>query len=493
METLPSTQWSSYQESIFNWAKNPQRHLMVKAGAGCGKTTTIVELYKRIIERNHNLVGGVPPTILFMAFNKKIADELGTRGVPAMTMNSFGYRTVLKQYPKIKLEVNKIRYLCKRYNVEYKKTGLVSRVVDLLKAYLYPMNGTTIQNVQQIIQDFELSEEPVKDDLASLIKSVFIESLQDLNTMDFADQICYPIYHNLTIPKYDYVIIDEAQDLSPNKLELVSRAVGSKFICVGDPFQAIYGFCGADSDSMNKISQQFDPEIKSLPVTYRCGKNIVNEAKNKKVAPEDFQAGPNNHEGVVESITKEAFEKDVKPKDFVLCRVSAPLVSGCFGLIKKGIRAQIVGKDIGQKLITLIDKINDYNCYIEPTNNQPMTQFCAKYGEYKNHEVGKLLAAEKETSAEILEDQLECLYVFTEGCKTIDEMKQKIQMMFDDTINPHAVIFSTIHKAKGLEADRVFCLPYKAKKSKKEKQQQEERNLLYVQITRAKFYLGWVK
>lgn len=476
------TKWSPYQEDIFNWIASDSKHLMVKAGAGCGKTTTIVELYQRIKLRDANA------SVLFLAFNKKIAEELQSRGVPASTMNSFGFKIVLRQFPKIKLETNKVRFLCRRHAIDYKLHGLVGRCVDLMKAYLLPI-GVLPHYVEKIINDFGLSDEKVESHILQKIITVFGASLSDFCTIDFADQICYPIYHNISVQKYDYIIVDEAQDMSPNKLELVTRGVGKRFVCVGDPLQAIYGFAGADSESMDKIQHQFDPIVKDLPVTYRCGKKIVQHAHDRRVAPDKFQAGENNHDGNVSQISFSEFDTLVKPKDFVLCRMSAPLVSGCFKLIKKGIRAQILGRDVGKKLIDLVERINGDS----DTSGDEMAGFSANFSNYKQRELSKLRAADKDTQADNLEDQLDCLWVFVEGCKTIFEINTKIEAMFDDAVSPYSVIFSTIHKAKGLEAERVFCLPYKARSSTNDKQRQEEKNLLYVQITRAKNELFWVK
>jgi superfamily I DNA/RNA helicase len=65
--------------------------------------------------------------------------------------------------------------------------------------------------------------------------------------------------------------------------------------------------------------------------------------------------------------------------------------------------------------------------------------------------------------------------------------------LFDDTINPFAVMLSTIHKAKGLEAEKVWALPFKMRKITNEKKAQEEKNLVYVQITRAKMQFNYVE
>lgn len=479
-DMTPVRKWSTYQEQVFAWADNPDKHLLVEACAGSGKTTTIVELYKRLKDKYPN------KSTQFLAFNKKIAEELQSRGVPASTMNAFGFKTVLKTHPGIKLETNKLRYLLRGYGVDYKLINMCGRIIDLMKAYLVDFEESDHylhDRIIQIANDFDLSEKPLADELITGIITVFKQSIGDKFTIDFADQISYPTYWNMSVPKFDFVIIDEAQDMSPNKLELVASAVGERLITVGDPYQAIYGFAGADSESMSKIKDRFNPLVLTLPVTYRCGKKIVACAHENKVAPVGFFAGDTNHEGIVADLSKSLFETTVVAKDFVLCRVSAPLVTGCFNLIKRGIRAQILGKDIGAKLVGLVSKISD------STN---VGEWCRAFSVYSSREIGKLRAADKDVAADNLEDQLDCLWVFTEGAVTTAEMINKIERMFDDSINPNSVIFSTIHKSKGLEADNVFILPYKSKPEKSDKAKQEERNLLYVQITRAKQKLYWV-
>jgi UvrD-like helicase C-terminal domain len=209
-----------------------------------------------------------------------------------------------------------------------------------------------------------------------------------------------------------------------------------------------------------------------------------------KVAPIDFAAGDENHEGEVRSVGQMIFEREVKVTDFVLCRNNVPLVSQCFNLIKRGIRCQIVGRDIGAKLIAMVTMIDER----APTNPavNGIVAFCDKLKKYWETEVAKLYAQEKEDAAAQLEDQLECIMVFVDNAQTVAEVKTKMTAMFDDEVNPAAVVFSTIHKAKGLEAETVWCLPARGGKTKNAKQAQEERNLLYVMITRAKKQLNWV-
>ncbi len=477
--------WSEYQNEIFDWARTPDKtHLMVKACAGAGKTTTIVELFKRIQAEQPDA------TVQFLAFNKKIAVELQARGVPANTLNSFGFRAVMKAYPRIKLDGNKTRGICKTKGIPYNQFGVVCKTVSLMKAYLFDAENPGDVKVLDLIQSFGLVEGPVDPIFLRKVIGVFKASLEDFTTIDFDDQVCYPHYHGLDVPKTTYLIVDECQDLSPNKLALVRRGVGQHFVCVGDPLQAIYGFCGADSESMDKIEAEFKPKVLRLPVTYRCGKKIVAEAHSMKVAPTDFAAGEMNHDGEVRTIGQMIFEREVKVTDFVLCRNNAPLVTQCFNLIKRGIRCQIVGRDIGAKLIAMVKHI-DEQAPTSPHENA-IVSFCGKLNKYRERETAKLYAQEREDAAEQLNDQLDCLMVFVDNAATVEEVKTKMTAMFDDEVNPAAVVFSTIHKAKGLEAETVWCLPARGGKKQNAKQAQEEKNLLYVMITRAKKQLNWV-
>ena len=471
--------WTNQQEEIFKWAEKPEGHLLVEAAAGSGKTTTICEMYKRLPKFSK---------VLFMAFNKKIAEELKNRGVPASTLNAFGFQSIKRNNPRIQMKQYKLYDIGKILEIPKHEISTMKRLVELGKAYLAPKDVETVY-FKELAEEFDI-EIKIKD--AGYL-NVFFQNVQRMYTesfnienygIDFSDQISMPCLLDMNIEKFDFVFIDEAQDLAPNKLELVSRAVGSHLICVGDPHQAIYGFAGADSESMNKIRSRFSPTIKELSITFRCGKQIVAEVKKHGVGPANFECGA-EHEGSVSTVSNEQFRTQVRPGNYVLCRMSAPLVSECFHFIKNGIRANVLGREIGKKLIDLVEKIanNDYE----------IIGFCEKLNNYRIMETQKLRAANKENHADELEDKIECISVFCEGSLNVTEVKSRMEKIFDDTINPSSITLSTIHKAKGLEADTVYILPHKSRSPKKDKWKIEEDNLLYVAITRAKNTLCWVQ
>ena len=92
-------------------------------------------------------------------------------------------------------------------------------------------------------------------------------------------------------------------------------------------------------------------------------------------------------------------------------------------------------------------------------------------------------------------DNIEALKVLSEGLISTQELVDKINIIFNGDATD-AVELSTIHKAKGLEADNVYILQPSLMPSKfanKEWEKKTERNLIYVAYTRAKKTLNFMK
>ena len=174
-----------------------------------------------------------------------------------------------------------------------------------------------------------------------------------------------------------------------------------------------------------------------------------------------------------------------KSGDMILCRVNAPLVSLCFGFIRDGKKAIIRGRDIGQGLIKLINRF-------DPSNIDDLYD---KLEEYRIDERTKLERVKNEAAIMALEDKVECLVVFMSNSNSVEEVKDKIETMFSDN-NGTGIILSSVHKAKGLEADNVYIakpelMPHPLAES--EWQRQQEMNVRYVALTRAKKQLAFVE
>ena len=183
-----------------------------------------------------------------------------------------------------------------------------------------------------------------------------------------------------------------------------------------------------------------------------------------------MEAAPGAEEGLVADIGANQIESMVRPGDFILSRVNAPLIKWCLTLLKARIPANIQGRDMGKNLMALIKK----------SKAKDVDGFLGYLNEYQEMEANRMLAAKRDPAT--LYDKVECLRTLCEGTKTLEEVKDNIDKLFHDGDDKDRVILSSTHKAKGLERDRVFMLADTYRTGKN----QEETNLTYVAYTRAK-------
>ena len=497
---------SKYQKAIFDYItmlvnndkRATQKHVVVEAVAGSGKTWTIEQATK-LIPTNK--------TVCFLAFNVHIKNELAQRApkhVRAMTLNGAGYeslryalRTNGKNISTVDTK-NVSNILDSLFKNKYKHFTLddidsirtpVIRLVSLYKATNLPINHDSLEYLSD---RYNITTESNSDDIISLCKDVLDINYNILTNnwygIDFDDQIWLPVVKNLPITKYDFVFVDETQDLNTTQLELCIKLckTNGSIIAVGDRNQSIYGFRGADVDAIPRIIERLNAKVFPLSITYRCPKSHVELAKT--LVPEIEYATKENAnyeaiEGEILTITSDKIIDYVQPKDKVICRNNAPLVHPCFELIRKGKNATILGREIGEGLINLMKEIK----------GSDIDDFMFRLNRWYNRKKEKL--EEQHKSIDKITDQYETLQVLSEDCDTIECIIAKIKTIFSD--DKSAIIFSTIHKAKGLEAETVDNSIFVIKSHKgmplmpspyaaKDWELTQEKNLMYVAYTRAK-------
>lgn len=196
-----------------------------------------------------------------------------------------------------------------------------------------------------------------------------------------------------------------------------------------------------------------------------------------------IQASPTAPDGLVIHLSKYAPET-FQPSDAILCRNSAPLIAFAFALLRHDIGCRVLGREIGASLISLIDKAKSASI-VELEN---------KLDAMRARELNKAIQHNNESAIASIEDKYDCLALFVEHADTVEEVKSKINSLFDDS-NRGLLTLSTIHKAKGLEWTRVFILDWHLVPSKWAKQPwqtAQERHLQYVAVTRAKLELIFI-
>lgn len=460
---------SKYQSAIFDWHdQHSKGGLVVQAVAGSGKTTTGVLALKDHVPENANAAA--------IAFNKSIADNLVPKlpGRTVKTYHALGLMNITNTFGKVKIEQRKIDVIM-RDRLAYWERSLLSPISKLVGLCKNNLLEPTETNLTQLAENYDVDLNGDMFKVFEYAQTAYNESLKMTSIIDFDDMISMPTLLNLATRQFDYMFVDELQDTNAAQAELVSRSIsaGGVIVGYGDYRQSIYAFRGADVQAMSKFANRFGADQLPLSITYRNPLQVV-QLVNQNFPDVTFEAYENAIMGEVNYTNRRNVE--FLPDDMILCRTNAPLVEPCFELIRKGVKATIRGRDIGKNLISLINKIKVYD----------LRELLYRLDIYKESEMAKLLAANKTVRAQLLDDKVETIIALSEGCTTIDDLRNRIETVFSD--DQAAVVFSTIHKAKGLEARRVYILnpellPHPMAKSEWEKQQED--NLKYVAYTRA--------
>lgn len=494
---------SPEQEAIFHWGRTSRirfrpgtdgivsRNLVVRARAGTGKTTTILAMVELVPEQ----------AILLAAFNKSIATELQSRvrneRVEAKTLHGLGFKFVMRNWKGVKVDDNgeRARQLAilaigsdEHETIVKLVSQLHTKAREIEPFAKSARDLLTLASRFDLLPDEEWAEKGWDEDAVceAAFKAMQLAKQQVVNGVevrfiDFADMIYLPLANNWVRPWYNMVVIDEAQDMTTAQLALAMRCCkrDGRICVVGDDRQAIYAFRGADSSSLDRLKAELKAEELGLTTTYRCGKQIV--ALAAKLVP-DFKAAPQNGEGEIKNINTDKMLETAAEGDFILSRTNAPLIKVCMALLKRNVRARIKGRDIGKGIIALLRKLK-----VRTLIEMPEKLAAWVEGEIERA-TDKLSEEAAAARIEFVTDQAGVLNALAEGLDSVSALEARVTELFADDAEKRAVMCSTVHRAKGLEADHVFLLEGTFRKS----QTGEEANIRYVGITRAKSQLNWV-
>jgi DNA helicase-2/ATP-dependent DNA helicase PcrA len=493
--------WSPYQRAIFDYIEHGQGHLVVEAAAGSGKTSTLVKCLDLIPETKR---------VLLSAFNQDIVKELEKRttdkkNVEVRTLHGLGLSFLKKNLVGERLEPEPFKYeshikanirtyssintykLGKRDYFKYLDN--IKKYVDFGRFYLC-----------QTVNDLGFIEDRYGIDTIADEKEIAIEVMEwgkkALETIDFTDMIWLP--HALFLKPlghlYDFIMVDECQDMNKAERELVLKCfkMGTRLISVGDSQQMLYSFAGGDPDSFNALKSIPNTICLPLSISYRCAKNIVDFAK--KIVP-SIEANNDGREGrVLHNVPLDY----VADGDMILCRNNAPLVQVYNSFLKLGKKAFIRGKEIGVNLKNTVKSTSQEKLNVDCKEDGVFVRLYDDLFTTRNKLMDRFGIDENTAmkSPQILSklDMIKALEILAEGLTTSEEIISKIDEIFKDK-KKDGIALSTIHKAKGLEANNVFIacnslMP--SKSATKDWEIQQEYNLMYVAYTRAKNVLGFI-
>ena len=460
------------QEICVAMSKEPAGILKIEAGAGAGKTSTLVECAKENIRRS-----------IYLAFNKVTAEEARERfpdHVTASTTHSVAYRAygVALQH---KLTRPKGGYknvagtgseIAKYYNLQDEwQDGKRIATANAMGLFV----KQTVERFQQSA-DREISYKhvPVKDAedvrrespmaisrIVDCAKKLWKDRI-DTNSIVLASHDTYLKQYQLSNPhiSHEIIYVDEFQDTTPCVLDIVLRQTHAKIIVVGDRRQAIYGWRGA----VNAM-QMINAPTAMLSQSFRYGQGIADVAS----AILDYDMILTGREDIKCVIGYQVVDR-TKPHMY-LFRTNAVLLMEAVAAIDRGekVKVEIDVKDF-VKVLQSAQAL--YNNDMKNVKHENILQFLN----------WKDLVEE----AEDVGGELKRLVAIVEGQQAdhfIDVLEHYHNP--DDAI----AIYTTAHKAKGREEEQVILAsdyPSCWEGNKWKGLNEVEQNLLYVAATRAK-------
>lgn len=468
---------------------NSSGDIIINAVAGSGKTTTVIE-YAKTRPRNSK--------ILYLAFNRSVKleavkkfAEAGLKNVQVETAHSLAYKHIVYRMGyTVKTQAYKTHEIAGQLNLsnngEKHAEYVIANHINKFIAYFCNSNK---QKVQELNYRDVVSDKKAKTFVGTFYNYIEKQTRLFLSRMDKGEiEITHDFYlkkFQLSKPKldYDYILFDEGQDASAAMLDVFFNQRAVKVI-VGDTHQQIYGWRYA----VNSLEQASGYQPFMLSASFRFRDDVAALAMNVLQLKKHL-----GKETIVQISGKGTSEKK---------KTKATLGRTNLGLLLKAIEYVTGGKKNSR--IYFEGNINSYTYADDGTSLYDVLNLSNK----KHHLIRDRIIKEM-NNLEELEEYIEKtedvqLGMMVEIVKEYgDEIPGIIKTIKErhvenDQKEKAAMIFSTVHRCKGMEYDIVELVNDFISEEKLQKLAQqplndleknkliEEINLLYVAVTRAK-------
>ncbi|MBE9064120.1 UvrD-helicase domain-containing protein [cf. Phormidesmis sp. LEGE 11477] len=511
---------SAYQKAIIQFLLEKTKNGACNAVAGSGKSSTLMIAAIALAAK-----GVLASTLKVLVFGKANAKDLQTKILKlgrdwkycSSTLHSVGY-SLLRKEIEVKIDVQECKYRKIARERGYLSTGdkkgsLIEEQVCSESEFLKLVDLVRLTNqtaCAEVIRDLAKDHEIEAFEFSQIAEAIVV-CLQvgkiiarTKGVLDYTDMIWLPVLWQLdTRPwfrAYEYLFVDECQDLNQTQLTLALmlsgqvsgyRGKAGRIIFVGDPAQAIMGFAGADCNSYSNIVDQAKAVELPLSTCYRCPSSHIRLVRylfpHIPIEPRDDAPV-----GSIQTIGDAQLKQMLKTGDMVLSRKTAPLVRLCIRLIADGVRAAVKGRNIGETLKRELENITKLPGF----HFSQFSRFLGEYGELKAERYKGLENYEQlmQSLSDRL-DALEAIYQSQVSATSVVDLATHIDSMFADN-DDSPITLSTVHRSKGLEGKRIFLLKPDdlplTWKGQQPWQLKQEENLLYVALTRSTSELFFV-
>jgi superfamily I DNA/RNA helicase len=479
---------------------------------GTGKTTTLIDIVKQSIK------DGMDPTkIAFMSFSRKAATEARDRAVAELgldTKQMLYFRTLHSlAFTWLGLDIKRV-FKGSDYNDLGKLVGLEFRSAPTLNIEEGPLfqigaGGDKYMSLIQMARVREISNEQQFNDAwdytlhwqqLKVLDKAYTDYKKAKNKVDFVDMIEMFTAQG-TSPKFDLLIIDEAQDLAPLQWRMVKEVLvpnSKKVYYAGDDDQAIYTWMGVNvNDFLNACEDKL-----FLTKSYRVPSAVHEFSQNliKKVATRQAKEWqPTKKDG---SITwhRDILDVDLTSGEWlVLARTNYITNKVCNRLKEEGYLywREGTGWSISPNVI------NGIEVWLKLCKNQSLsTAELKNFSKILNPNI--ITRSGRKSLSSLDPAQTYTLQDIIEKCDlkaSHETMWQKVLKISEQEIayitsvrrrgeriltGSPRIRISTIHKAKGGEADNVALLLDSTKACINSPDQDSEIRTFYVGATRAK-------
>ncbi|XP_036419873.1 F-box DNA helicase 1-like [Colossoma macropomum] len=505
-------QMTHEQQCIINHNMQPSHVVKVEAFAGTGKTNVLI----KFSQQRPNL------RLLYVTFNNAVAKKARRwfpKNVECRTIHSLAYNAVGKRYNTLKKVTDKMKLFFLSKILPEGKRGyvnakVVSQTIDTFCQSTDSHISTKhvpleYKNTNGLIQTTKPHE---KREFVNIAKDVWSKIIKEEPREHHAYCITHDGYLKLwqlqkpILKQYDIIMIDEAQDCSPVIMDIWLSQPCAK-IFVGDPHQQIYAFKGA----VNALHTISHTHLYYLTQSFRFGSEIAytgtavldacKKVKRSLLGAEQDGSVCGDDSEVVDSLRSGSGKGDGRIA--VLCRKNVTVFSEAARLVQANPECKIhfIGGVLKLKLKDIEDiwtlksrRQWEYVGYSQSWENRNRKEFRNPFIQHFSRHGGFEALQRYATESED-EDLTYKLTVVKKYGTQIPHLVSCIIASATKNIQQADFILGTVHKSKGLEfhtvimADDFKTVPRAAsplRVSLPRDVQEDEWNLLYIAVTRAK-------
>lgn len=307
---IPAHLISPEQKKVTDLFNNDEVNIIAESRAGGGKTSLLTHL------ASYRKQGR---SMMYLAFAKRNAIE-GTkklpRGVPSRTTHAFlglnlRNQKIITGDPEFSKNLFIMNDIYPEMNSDIRKRirSAVFTLIGLAKncACLPGDKDAILKVMDGHPFDIEDNDMDLVVELTSEALEMSLPGEKYGHIHTFNDWLWFTTVLKVPLPKVDCVLADEVQDFNACQIDVLSRLAekGTRVIAVGDPYQAVYHFRGADSQAFSKLCNMLNESNRGaqtvlLPKNYRCSKAVIRYVRENTIVT-DIVA----HEGAPEGSVDE--------------------------------------------------------------------------------------------------------------------------------------------------------------------------------------------